>query len=344
MLIVTGVALAITVVLLRPARQSASPAPAPPDLVSSARPVSPDSLPAPAMGEPVAAVEDEPAVAPEPAAQPALATNKLERLASIRARFHALAAGDPIVALRAAKQLTDDTERETALLTLATEWTHGELGPSRKRSQAIALYGLEVGWGLELIKNPELAVAWANELTDEKGRAILLQETAGSLVKSDPVSAFALSDRVPEAERRYFYDAVFAEWGRKDTEAALQWSEKLPDPVERTAALEAIRTTAPIGIGTTLAVHDGYPVIQALAPGAPAELSGQIHPGDRILALAQGNSAFVDARDVPLVDIVNMVRGAPGTLLQLQVLPANAPPNSAPRTVSVIRDQVKFKR
>src|SRR6266850_5956812 len=58
---------------------------------------------------------------------PAGSTNKLERLARTRETFRALAAGDPASALRSAKQIKDGTERETALLTLVTEWTQGDL-------------------------------------------------------------------------------------------------------------------------------------------------------------------------------------------------------------------------
>src|SRR6266567_1897944 len=73
---------------------------------------------------------------------PAVATNKLERLTQIRETFRALAAGDRTAALRAAKQITDETERETALFTLVTEWTKGELSPPRRRASAIDTYGL----------------------------------------------------------------------------------------------------------------------------------------------------------------------------------------------------------
>ena len=99
-----------------------------------------------------------------------------------------------------------------------------------------------------------------------------------------------------------------------------------------------------MGIGAALAIQDGYPVIKELLPGTPAALSGQLHAGDRILALAQGDDSFVEANSFSLADIVKMVRGAPGTPLQLQILPADAPPNSLPRTVSIIRNQLKFKR
>src|SRR5262249_22412064 len=138
--------------------------------------------------------------------------------------------------------------------------------------------------------------------------------------------------------------AVLASWGASDTDAALKYADQLQDPADHDAAIAAIRTMAPVGIGAALSVQDGYAVINQLTPGAPAELSGQIHPGDRIVALAQGDSSFVDARGLPLTDIVNMVRGAPNTTVQLQLLAADAGPNAAPRTVSILRNQLKFKR
>jgi carboxyl-terminal processing protease len=98
-----------------------------------------------------------------------------------------------------------------------------------------------------------------------------------------------------------------------------------------------------VGIGAALSIQDGYPVINQLLPGTPAQLSGQLQPGDRIVALAQGDSAFVDVHSLPLSDVVNLIRGAPGTTLQLQVLPADAPPGSSPRVIPIVRDQLKFK-
>jgi hypothetical protein len=276
--------------------------------------------------------------------KPVATTNKLDRLTQIRETFRALAAGDRATAIRAAKQITDETERETALLTLVTEWTHGELGPSRRRAHLIDLYGLEAGLGFELAKQPELAMLWANELTDGPGRVDLLQQIARGMVGSDPAAAFALSQQVPEESRRKFFDALFAGWAGMNTGAAMQWAEHLSDPTERDAAIQAIRSIATVGIGTELRMQDGYPVVNGLVPGAPAELSGQLHVGDRIVALAQGNGLFVDLRDLPLQDIVQTIRGAPNTLIQLQILPAGAAPNSTPRTISIIRDQFKFKQ
>ena len=197
--------------------------------------------------------------------------------------------------------------------------------------------------GLELAGNPQLALAWANELTQGPGRTAVMEAAAVSMVGSDPASAFALMEQVPENERSNFFAGIFSGWAEKDTDAALKYHDELGDPADQAAALAAIRSVAPVGIGAALAIKDGYPVINQVLPGTPAQLSGQLQPGDRIVALAQGDNSFVDMHSVALSDVVNMVRGAPGTSIQLQVLPADAAPGSIPRTVVITRDQLKFK-
>jgi hypothetical protein len=321
--------------------------PQPSETASISEPLEQPATPNPETEKPAALsaprVPPAPSVHSPTAPPSAPTTNKLERLAQTRDTFRSLASGDPTAALRAAKDVSDPLERETALLTLVTEWTQGNLRSPQERAQAIARFGLEAGLGMELTSNPSLAAMWANDLTEGPARTALLQQVAVSMVGSDPASAFALSEQVPEAERRKFYDSIFAGWAQKDTDAALQYKDQLADPAARDAALSAIRTVAPVGIGAALGMKDGYPVINQLLPGTPAQLSGQLQPGDRIVALAQGDNSFVDVHSLPLSDIVNLVRGAPGTSLQLQVLPADAAPGSIPRTVSIIRDQVKFK-
>jgi PDZ domain-containing protein len=346
-LILAAGVLAATLAVLHPPGRTAASEPRQPDTDLSsalAEPPQPQTLKPVAATRSAAPAETETKVLRAPADAPAAATNKLERLTRTRESFRALAAGDPTPALRAAKQITDETERETALLTLVTEWTHGDLRSPQERASAIAAYGLEAGLGMELSKTAELALLWANELTDSSGRTALLGATAIAMVGSDPAAALALGDQIAQADRRNFFDTVFAGWAGKDTEAALRWLDQVPDPADRDAALVAIRSVAPVGIGAALAMQDGYPTIKQVLPGTPSELSGQLHPGDRILALAQGDNSFLDARNLSLQDIVQMVRGAPGTLLQLQVLSADAPPNSLPRNVPIIRDQIKFKQ
>jgi hypothetical protein len=271
------------------------------------------------------------------------ATGKLARLRQIQEQFRALAAGDPAVAMRAAKQVTNDVEREAALLTLVMEWTHGELDLPMSRARRMDTYGIEYAFGCELTNQPELALTWASELTSGQGRTELLQAVARGMIRSDPVGAFALIDQAPEADRRRIFDTLIGDWASHDTAAALQWAEQIPNPADRDAAIQTIRTVAPVGIGAGVAIEDGHPIIKEILPGTPAGLSGQLLPGDRLLAVAQGNNQFVDVQNIPLTNVIQMIRGNPGTPVQLEVLSTSAPPNSLPRTVYLYRDQIKLK-
>lgn len=193
-------------------------------------------------------------------------------------------------------------------------------------------------------KTGRLAQPWTNQLPEGQSPVAPLLQTAIALLDSNPAAAFALGEQLAADERRQFSDALFTSWAQKDTDAALRWAGQLSDAAERDAAIKAIRSAAPVGIGAELRVQDGYAVINRLVPGTPAELGGLLRPGDRILAVAQGNHVFVDAHDMALKDLVEAIRGEPGTLLELQVLPADAPPDSLPRMVSIVRDQIKFKQ
>ena len=109
----------------------------------------------------------------------------------------------------------------------------------------------------------------------------------------------------------------------------------------RREADERTQRQQPGLIGAIMTQEGGYAVIKGMVRGSPAESSGQLHPGDRILAVAQGDNAFADARTLALEGLFRSIRGAPGTLVQLQVLPADAPTNEPPKTVTLRREEIK---
>ena len=75
------------------------------------------------------------------------------------------------------------------------------------------------------------------------------------------------------------------------------------------------------GIGATLRSDDGYVVISELTPGSPADKSGKLKPGDKIIAIAQGEKGeFVDVVDTELRDVVKQIRGKKGTTVVLRIL------------------------
>lgn len=76
------------------------------------------------------------------------------------------------------------------------------------------------------------------------------------------------------------------------------------------------------GIGASLQYDDGYTKVNKIIPGGPAEKDGRLKADDRITAVAQGTSDdFTDVVDMNLNDVVKQIRGQPGTVVRLKVMP-----------------------
>jgi carboxyl-terminal processing protease len=97
------------------------------------------------------------------------------------------------------------------------------------------------------------------------------------------------------------------------------------------------------GIGAVLTSEDGYCKIRELTPEGPAQKSKKLKPGDRIIAVAQGEAEPVDVVDMKLNKVVEMIRGPKGTEVRLTIIPADAPDPSVRRVVTLIRDEIKLE-
>ncbi len=93
------------------------------------------------------------------------------------------------------------------------------------------------------------------------------------------------------------------------------------------------------GIGAVLTDEDGYCTILQLMPGGPAELSGKLNPGDRIVSVAQGEAEPTDVVDMKLSKVVKLIRGPKGSEVRLTLLPAGA---TGRKTISLIRDEIRL--
>ncbi len=94
------------------------------------------------------------------------------------------------------------------------------------------------------------------------------------------------------------------------------------------------------GIGATLQWDDGYTKITDIMPGSPAELSGQLQIGDRLIEVGQGDEAAVNVVDMRLSKVVSLVRGQKGTTVALIV--ARGGPNGERKTIKIVRDKIKL--
>ena len=98
-----------------------------------------------------------------------------------------------------------------------------------------------------------------------------------------------------------------------------------------------------VGIGASLAELDEYITIRELLPGGPAITSGLLKAGDRILGVAQGpDGAMTDVMGWRVDDAVQLIRGAPDTVVRLDILPAEAGPDGKHKVVSLIRKTISL--
>ncbi len=98
------------------------------------------------------------------------------------------------------------------------------------------------------------------------------------------------------------------------------------------------------GIGALLEPHGEFTRIVRIIPGGPAEKDGQLQPSDRIVAIAQGiDGEWTNVVGWRLDDVVDRIRGPKGSLIRLEVLPAEQPIGGDTTTIDIIRDEVKLE-
>lgn len=112
---------------------------------------------------------------------------------------------------------------------------------------------------------------------------------------------------------------------------------------EATEDFEISMNLALVGIGALLSPEDGTAKIERLIPGGPAERDGTLKPGDKVVAVGQGDEPLVDIVHLPLNKAVKMIRGKKGTKVVLKYIPVSDPSGTTTKQLSLIRDEVKLE-
>ncbi len=97
------------------------------------------------------------------------------------------------------------------------------------------------------------------------------------------------------------------------------------------------------GVGAVLQSEDGYAKVKEIVPGGPADLEGHLKVNDRIAAVAQGDQPFEDVVEMKLDKVVEKIRGRKGSIVRLQVIPADATDSASRKIVTIRRDKVDLK-
>jgi carboxyl-terminal processing protease len=98
------------------------------------------------------------------------------------------------------------------------------------------------------------------------------------------------------------------------------------------------------GIGAVLMKQDDYTTVRSVVKGGPAGRQGVVKIGDRIVGVGQGEKGPVqDVIGWRVDDVVELIRGPKGTTVALDVIPADAPEDSKPVHVKIVRDTVQLE-
>lgn len=99
-----------------------------------------------------------------------------------------------------------------------------------------------------------------------------------------------------------------------------------------------------VGIGMVLQKREDVVTVLEVVPGSPADRSGDIGTGDRIVGVARdGGPSMKDVIGWAVGDVVELLRGPPESPVALDILPQGAAPGSMPRRVSLKRANVNLE-
>ncbi|HEX4083569.1 MAG TPA: PDZ domain-containing protein [Chthoniobacteraceae bacterium] len=132
----------------------------------------------------------------------------------------------------------------------------------------------------------------------------------------------------------YPWPAAYAVIGEKPAVAASPGASPAASPAESPSGL--------VGIGAVLTTEDGSATVRSLVPGGPAARDGRLKADDRITAVAQGDGAFVDCKNLTLDKVVGMIRGNKGSTVRLKVLEPGVTDPKQTATVTLVREEVKL--
>ncbi|WP_404473899.1 carboxy terminal-processing peptidase [Vreelandella venusta] len=97
------------------------------------------------------------------------------------------------------------------------------------------------------------------------------------------------------------------------------------------------------GIGALLQADGEYVKVSSLVPGGPADRAGVLEPADRIIAVGQEKGEMVNVVGMRLDNVVDLIRGPKGSVVRLDVVPAQAVDMTRSQIVEITRDTVSLE-
>lgn len=96
------------------------------------------------------------------------------------------------------------------------------------------------------------------------------------------------------------------------------------------------------GIGAVLQTEDEHTKVVRLITAGPADKAGELQPADKITGVGQGDEELVDVIGWRLDEVVDLIRGAKGTTVRLEIIPSDSP-DLKTKVINIVRDEVKLE-
>jgi carboxyl-terminal processing protease len=98
------------------------------------------------------------------------------------------------------------------------------------------------------------------------------------------------------------------------------------------------------GIGAVLQMDDDYTKVARLVPAGPADKQGELKAADRIVGVGEGKAGEVqDVVGWRLDDVVDLIRGAKGSTVRLEIIPASSKSDAERKLISIVRNEVTLE-
>ena len=197
----------------------------------------------------------------------------------------------------------------------------------------------------EMIRDPEAATF---PRTPEEATERWRQRVKFDLMK-ELADDVAMDEAVKKLQKRY--ESIRKSWQQTDNDELLErYLSAMTtgfDPHSSYMApstLDNFNITMKLeldGIGASLRSMDGYTVVQNIIPGGAADKAGALKPEDKIVGVGEGAAGPIeDIVDMKLNDVVKKIRGKRGTVVRLEIDPAD---NSGRKTIAITRDRIELK-
>lgn len=145
-------------------------------------------------------------------------------------------------------------------------------------------------------------------------------------------------ERVEEAEHTDITEKYLDAWAHAFDPHSSYFSPRRSEEFDMEMSLELE------GIGAKLTMKQDMTEIVELIPGGPAERSGKLEAGERIIGVADGKDGEIkDIVGRQLHDVVQMIRGPKESTVRLKVLPPPGAGETSPRVVSLVRNKVALE-